>query len=241
MDVKTIFAKRLKALREEKKISQDTLAKELGISRGSVSFYENGDRTADIETLEKVSKYFGVPVSYLLGYTNAKKNKNIDIGEVIGLSDSSIERLRSLKRNSPLGIKYINSIIESPPFTALLMAINSYLVERVSEDMQEKMDLLDFVEENTLTVSQKDISERGIKALGVDDRIAFDMFCEKRRIQDGIIFDSDYSLYRIQKLFANDIVADNVLSDILLDIGCGETYDHVLDVLKAFLDGLVRG
>ena len=46
MDVKHIFAVRLKALREELGMSQNQLAKELDISRGSISFYENGQRTA---------------------------------------------------------------------------------------------------------------------------------------------------------------------------------------------------
>ena len=51
MAVMNTFAKRLKFLREEHKLSQTELANALGISRGSLSFYENAERTADIETL----------------------------------------------------------------------------------------------------------------------------------------------------------------------------------------------
>ena len=41
MTVIDTFAKRLRFLREERKLSQTELAKDLGISRGSLSFYEN--------------------------------------------------------------------------------------------------------------------------------------------------------------------------------------------------------
>lgn len=67
MDIKMVFATRLKLLREEKGFTQSKLAEELGVSRGSISFYENGDRTADIETLYKLSKLFNVSSDYLLG------------------------------------------------------------------------------------------------------------------------------------------------------------------------------
>ncbi len=67
MNVKTCFSERLKALREAKGMSQSELAEAIGISRGSVSFYENADRTADIETLYSVAKFFDVSTEYLLG------------------------------------------------------------------------------------------------------------------------------------------------------------------------------
>ena len=62
MTVMDTFAKRLRFLREERKLSQTELAKDLGISRGSLSFYENAERTADIEILYRVSEYFGVTI-----------------------------------------------------------------------------------------------------------------------------------------------------------------------------------
>lgn len=118
MGVKTIFAKRLKALREEKKISQDTLAKELGISRGSVSFYENGERTADIEILEKVSNFFGVDYDYLMGVSSARYNKS-EAEETLNkmqLSDKAIENIINYSDLSFV----INRFIESGYFTTLI-------------------------------------------------------------------------------------------------------------------------
>ena len=67
MNTKEIFSRRLRELREGMGLSQSELAKNIGLSRGSVSFYENGDRTPDIETLALISKFFNVSYDYLLG------------------------------------------------------------------------------------------------------------------------------------------------------------------------------
>jgi transcriptional regulator with XRE-family HTH domain len=72
MAVKEIFSKRLKILREEKGISQTELAEKIGVSRGSISFYENGDRLPDIEILGKIQEYFSVDYDFLLGKSNFK-------------------------------------------------------------------------------------------------------------------------------------------------------------------------
>lgn len=94
MEVKDVFSKRLKEIRERSGLSQTKLAEELGISRGTVSFYENGDRTPDIETLDKIVKYFNVSVEYLLGYSNVQYKSNLTSGEDLGLSDTAINALR---------------------------------------------------------------------------------------------------------------------------------------------------
>ena len=51
------FSKKLKELRESKGMSQSALAEALEISRGSISFYENGERVPDILVLCKVSNF----------------------------------------------------------------------------------------------------------------------------------------------------------------------------------------
>ena len=91
MEVSTIFAHRLKELREVSGMSQTQLAEKLGVSRGSISFYENGERVPDINFLDKVSVFFGgIPIDYLLGYSENKKEEYVEIGSVTGLSDKAI-------------------------------------------------------------------------------------------------------------------------------------------------------
>ena len=66
---------RLKELRKQKRISQQTLAFDLNINQNSVSRYENGEREADYDTLIKLANYFKVSIDYLLEQTsNPKRN-----------------------------------------------------------------------------------------------------------------------------------------------------------------------
>ena len=85
MTTNEIFASRLKALREESGLSQSQMAEALGVSRGSISFYENGERTPDISFLAIVKEYFRVQLDYLLGYTDKKFAEN----PVIEINDYS--------------------------------------------------------------------------------------------------------------------------------------------------------
>lgn len=98
MCVKKAFANRLKQLREEKGLSQTQIADELGISRGSVSFYENGDRTPDIDILVKVCSSFDVSPEYMLGMSNCRKNDNVDISKQFHLSEKAIKNMDRFPR-----------------------------------------------------------------------------------------------------------------------------------------------
>lgn len=71
-----IFSRRLKDLREESGLSQALLAEELGVSRGSISYYENGDRTPDVEFLTKAKAYFEVDYEYLLGESDIRNHRD---------------------------------------------------------------------------------------------------------------------------------------------------------------------
>lgn len=58
---------KIKDLREEKGVSQEDVAKKIGISRQAVSLYEKGEREPNLETWEKLADYFGVPVGKIMG------------------------------------------------------------------------------------------------------------------------------------------------------------------------------
>jgi len=54
-------------LRLARGLTQQELAKYLGISPVTISGYENGHREPTIEMLERIADYFDVTVDYLLG------------------------------------------------------------------------------------------------------------------------------------------------------------------------------
>ena len=58
---------KLKELRNEKKLTLDTLSSEIGISKMNLSRYERGENSPKPETWKKLAEYFGVSQSYLMG------------------------------------------------------------------------------------------------------------------------------------------------------------------------------
>lgn len=53
-------------IRKKKKLSQLKVAMDLNMSRESISYYENGKRSPDINTLIALSEYFDVSIHYLI-------------------------------------------------------------------------------------------------------------------------------------------------------------------------------
>jgi len=64
---KIILMKRLKELREAKGLSQEELAKSMGVVQKTISSYETGRSEPDIQTIIKLSNFFDVTVGYFLG------------------------------------------------------------------------------------------------------------------------------------------------------------------------------
>ena len=62
-----VFCERLKTLRIEKKMSQPELAKLVGVSKGMISFWENGINEPTISNLVKLCQIFEISSDYLLG------------------------------------------------------------------------------------------------------------------------------------------------------------------------------
>ena len=71
------FDTRLKKLRQEKGILQDTLAEEIGVTKGTVSVWERGVRKPDFATIEKLAVYFDVTIPYLLGESEYRNPQEI--------------------------------------------------------------------------------------------------------------------------------------------------------------------
>ena len=64
------FSQKLKELRKSKKITQEQLAKVIGVERSSIGKYETGT-IPSIEILTRIAQYFDVSTDELLG--NEKK------------------------------------------------------------------------------------------------------------------------------------------------------------------------
>ncbi len=63
---------RLKELREDQDIKQETLAEYLHIKQNTYSQYENNQRQLPIDVLIKLAEYYNVSTDYILGLTDVK-------------------------------------------------------------------------------------------------------------------------------------------------------------------------
>lgn len=71
-----MLSKQIKKLRTAKSISQVELAKHLGVTKQSVSNWENDNIQPSIDMLIRMAAFFGVSTDYMLGIEN---KKTIDI------------------------------------------------------------------------------------------------------------------------------------------------------------------
>lgn len=56
----------LRIIRRQRNLNQQKVAMDLNISREVISYYENGKRNPDIQTLKALSKYFNVSIDFLI-------------------------------------------------------------------------------------------------------------------------------------------------------------------------------
>lgn len=110
MNVKT----RLVELRENKNVTQTTVALETGISRPSIAAYEKGVSIPDLEKLYILAEYYGVSCDYLLGRNEGTEHDVNYIIEKTGLSETAINKLTEYNSDKKfnLNIFAINQIIE---------------------------------------------------------------------------------------------------------------------------------
>lgn len=84
-----MFSEKLKQLRKKNKITQEQLAKMLGLERSSIAKYESKSIIPSIETLTRITKIFNVSMDYLMGneipVDDSKKGIRIPVyGRVAG-------------------------------------------------------------------------------------------------------------------------------------------------------------
>lgn len=91
-----LFPSQLRELRKKKGISQEKLARDLGVSKSTVGLYETGDTLPDAKTLHDIAIYFDISTDWLLGLSTVQSsNKNVrDVCEYIGLSAEAVSALR---------------------------------------------------------------------------------------------------------------------------------------------------
>lgn len=60
------FPARLRNLRKKQGISQNKLAKDIGVSQSAVGYWERGEKTPSVEITQKIADYFNTSITYLM-------------------------------------------------------------------------------------------------------------------------------------------------------------------------------
>ena len=65
---------KIKALRKERKISQEELALAVGTTRQTITSIEVGKYTASLVLAYKISRYFGLPIEAVFDFSELEEN-----------------------------------------------------------------------------------------------------------------------------------------------------------------------
>lgn len=113
---------RLKDLRQNKKLTQQELADEMGITKRTYIYWEKGDRQIKPEKAQQLADFFGVSVGYLLGYNDEVmtfesgrefENKRMNTLNTIFLSELQKSKEKdSIKIDILATIKFLESTLE---------------------------------------------------------------------------------------------------------------------------------
>lgn len=97
---------RLRQAMHDKGMTADALASIVGVTRQSIGYYQNGDRTPDAVTLGKIAKGLGVSADYLLGLDPV-----VDANNNTELFDRMYELSRALGVKPLEMFKFISGIV----------------------------------------------------------------------------------------------------------------------------------
>lgn len=69
----------LKVLRVDHGLKQEDLAKELGVSRVTLSLWESGGRSPSKENCEAICDFFNIDMNYLLGFSGMRNSQKAGV------------------------------------------------------------------------------------------------------------------------------------------------------------------
>lgn len=124
--------KTLKYFRTSHKMTQETLALKLGVTRQTVSKWENGISVPDADTLAKIADIFEVSVSELLGTNELldrnKKKESDDTNESEKLDDRHIaETLAVLNEQLAIKNRHRKTVIRIVKIVLIILGITMVL------------------------------------------------------------------------------------------------------------------
>lgn len=113
--------KNLRKLRTERNLSQQKLAKIVGLSQQSINKYENGQTQPDFQMLMQFAEFFHTSIDYLIGYTD-NPNSYRTISDIHKEEDDSLSPyiVDKLKKNKSVPLlPTVTTVQETKAFDAI--------------------------------------------------------------------------------------------------------------------------
>lgn len=197
----TKIGRRIKELRGNQ--TQDACARALGISRGALSFYENGERKPDAETLYRMCRLFSVSADYLLGLSDVKSvDKDMQTAcTVTGLPESAIKQIRAFSDSEKDYLEACIDFFDSPTSgaiensTAALEECKNMALQWLFEDETLKKML-----SGLLVIEASVIAEYTAPDVDIQSPYFFDKKCMSPQLRTAIL-----DMYDFATDFANRI------------------------------------
>jgi len=131
------YGDRISNLRAKSSLTQEELAKKIGISRAALSHYEKNRREPDYDTLLKFSEFFGVSTDFLLtGQPQGQlmidfddTSESLEIPENIRFPI----RLKRVMHDKKISVKRIASVLEIPDEDFIVKYLSNPVIERPGE------------------------------------------------------------------------------------------------------------
>jgi len=87
---------RLRSLREQKSLTTDGAAKEIGIGVSTLNGYERGSTIPTLFSAKQVADYYGVSLDYLVGTIDETTHKQTDIEAATGIGGKALSNLMAM-------------------------------------------------------------------------------------------------------------------------------------------------
>lgn len=117
------FNELLVELRQDRKMTQEDLAKVLFVTSGTISNYENGVHLPDIEKLISLADFFGVTTDYLLGRCTSRLPPDV-LDEIIMEDRTAGDLIQDIQNFSPERRQALNVILNDMQFSTMIGQYN---------------------------------------------------------------------------------------------------------------------
>lgn len=159
---------RIKHLRKSKEnLTQEKLAKIIGVSKRTIIAWEKDERQIRPDKIEKLAKYFGVPIPYLLGYKDYELGMDGNfIKNNLPYYDFTFLNILDSDTHCYFGLKLSSNISEENLYTGGLLLLNESLKTVFLLDMN-KDKFFNFIADSNESIPsaiQKDIEPQKVIA-----------------------------------------------------------------------------